>query len=169
MAPPPDRIYDVCADLLGAIIDRHGGELPDRAYVSAMAPPMDCELVATWCERTYSHTGNVVEEVIEPHRSQASHVLRAGMFVVTMYRCTPAVPDDVGDQIVLPSTDEEQTAARTLYTDAQRMQNALRAAERAGELAECNGLAFDSWTGLGPEGGMVGGELRVRVGLSTGL
>jgi len=169
MAPPPERIWDVCADLLAAVIDHHGGDLPDRTYVSAMAPPMDCELLATWCERTYSHTGNVVEEVIEPLGSSPSHVLRAGMFVVTMYRCTPAVPDTVGDEVVLPSVDEEQAASRQLYTDAQRIQNALRAAERAGELPGCNGMAFDSWTGLGPEGGMVGGELRVRVGLSTGL
>jgi phage tail protein X len=134
-----------------------------------MAPPMDCELVATWCERTYAHTGSVVEEVIEPLGSAASHVLRAGMFVVTMYRCTPAVPDSHGDSIALPSTLEEEAAARELYGDAQRVTNALRAAERAGELPACNGLAFDSWTGLGPEGGMVGGELRVRVGLATGV
>jgi hypothetical protein len=84
-------------------------------------------------------------------------------------RCTPAMPDTEGDQIVLPSTDEEQAAARTLYEDGQRVLNALIAAERAGELPGCHSLVFQSWGTLGPEGGLVAGELRVRVGLATGL
>jgi hypothetical protein len=169
MAPPASRIYDVCADVLGAVIDRHGAPLPDRAYVSAGPPAWDCELLATWCETTAGQAGNAAADVVEPLRSHAGHTMRTGVFVVTLVRCTPALPDVEGDQVVLPSTDEEQAAARELYEDAQRVLNALVAAEKAGELPTCNGMAFAGWNTLGPEGGLVAGELRVRIGLATGL
>ncbi len=169
MAPPASRIYDVCGDLLGAVIAHHGGSLPARAYISGGPPAWDCELLATWCENTVGIDGNVAQEQQQPLARHAGHTMRAGVFVVTLVRCTPALPDTEGDQIVLPSVAEEQAAARTLYEDGQRTLNALVAAERAGELPGCNSLVFQQWSTLGPEGGLVAGELRVRVGLATGL
>ena len=55
------------------------------------------------------------------------------------------------------------------YEDAQRIMNALITAEDNEELGSCNRLVFDTWTPIGPDGGYVGGEQRVRVALSTGL
>jgi len=169
MAPPVTRIYDTCQQLLDAVVAGHTGTLPERRYVSAGAPAWDCELVAVWCERTFGVAGDPAVEVIDPLASSAGHTMRAGTFVVTIARCTAAVVDANGDQITLPSVDEEEAAAAELYQDAQAVINALVAAERAGDLPGCHGVAFESWGPLGPEGGFVAGELRVRVGLSSGL
>lgn len=167
MAPTPTRVMDVCTDLLGAVIANHGGEVPGRTYVAAGAPAWDCELLATWCERTYCYDGDVAVEVREPKAAAASHAMRAGTFVVTLLRCTPAVPTMEGvETIVLPTVEQEEAAATLLYEDNQRIVNALREAERDGALGSCGALAFLDWRSLGPFGGLVAGEQRVAVGLS---
>ncbi len=168
MAPPPGRVYDVCTDLLGAIIANHGGSLPARAFVSAGAPAWDCELLATWCERTYTTDGDITVEARQPLPG-ASHTLRAGLFVVTLLRCTPAVLDEQGGEVVLPTVEQEQEASELLYEDNQRIMNALVAAEKDGSLPGCHGIAMLDWRSLGPFGGLVAGEQRVAVGLSSGL
>jgi hypothetical protein len=169
MAPPATRIMDVCVDLLTAVQARHGGVLPTRQYVSAGAPAWDCELLAVWCERTAGFDGDVMLETSSPIMASAAHVMRYGTFVVTIVRCTPAVPESSGGKVVVPTVAKEEEAASTLYEDAQRVINALVLAEKAGELPGCNGMAFVDWTVQGPEGGLVAGNLRVRVGLATGL
>lgn len=169
MAPPVSRIFDVCGDLLGAVVARHGGTLPDRQYVSAGTPAWDCELLATWCETTSGIDGDPGGEAAQSLRRHAAHAMRAGTFVVTLVRCTPAVPDVVGDEMVLTDVADEESAAQTLYEDAQAILNALVAEEKEGGLTSCNGLVFQGWSYLGPEGGLVAGELRVRIGLATGL
>lgn len=169
MAPPASRVYDIAKDVLDAVVAYHGGSLPDRQYVSAGPPAWDCELVASWCESTSSVDGGSEVDAFESVRRLAGHTMRAGTFVITIVRCTPAVPTTVGAQIQQTSVDEENAAALDLYQDAQMIINALRTAEEAGELGACNGLVFDTWTPIGPDGGYVGGEQRVRIGLSTGL
>lgn len=162
MAPDPSRIFDVCEDVLGAVVTRHGAPLPARQYVAAGLPAWDCELVAVWCESTIGIDGNVSVEALEPMRRAAAHSMRAGVFVVTIARCAPTP----GPRGAAPSTDTEETVARTLYEDAQRILNSLLAAEKAGELGGCHGVAFQQWAPIGPEGGYVAGELRVRIGLA---
>lgn len=169
MAPPPSRIKDVCDDLLAAVILYHGGMLPDRQYVSAGAPAWDCELVAVWCERTGPYDGEVNAEIASSFLPSAAHSLRYGTFVVTIVRCTPAIPDSSGGKIVLPTVVQEEAASTLLYEDAQRTVNALLEAEKAGALPGCHGISFIDWRVLGPSGGMVAGELRARIGLATGL
>ena len=83
---------------------------------------------------------------------------------MTLTRCA-AQMDDSGKP---PTEAEEETAATELYGDAQRTLNALIEAERAGDLPSCHGIAFSSWTVVGPDGGYVAGELRVQVALSVG-
>lgn len=169
MAPPPGRVYDVCTDLLGGVIANHGGSLPGRTYVSAGAPAWDCELLAVWCERTYQCDGDITQEARAPQRAGAAHTMRAGTFVVTLLRCTPAVIDVEGADVVLPTVEAEQEASELLYEDNQRIMNALMAAEKDGSLPGCHGVAFIDWRSLGPFGGLVAGEQRVAVGLSSGL
>ena len=165
MAPPATRIWDVCNDLLAGVVSYHGGSLPGRQYVSAGSPAWDCELLAVWCETTNGNDGSPELDAISAHSVGAAHVMRSGVFVVSLVRCTPAVPDGVGDVFVPPSVDKEHEAAFEVYSDAQRTLNALREAEKAGELASCHGLIFSGWTVRDPEGGFVGGELRVIVSL----
>lgn len=166
MAPSPTRIYDVCDDLLTAVVTRHGGDLPARQYVSAGEPAWDCELVATYCESAGNVDGDPTLDTFDAVKRLPGHTVRAGTFVVTIVRCTPAVIDNSANP---PSVDEENAASLAVYEDAQRMFNALVAAEKAGELPGCNSIAFGQWTVVGPDGGFVAGELRVLVGLATGL
>lgn len=169
MAPPVSRIYDVAAGLLAAVVAEHGGTLPDRQFVSAGAPAWDCELLAVWVESTGGHDGNVVADVLQPQMAAAAHTMRYGTFVVELVRCTPAVPDTEGPTLGMPTEAQEDEAAQLLYGDAQRVLNALVRAERDGALGGCHGLAFMGWQVLGPQGGLVAGQLRVRVNLSAGL
>lgn len=169
MAPPPTRIFDTCQVILDAVIAHHGGSLPDRRVIPAGPPALDCELLAVWMETSSgADGGNVAAESIDPLRTSASHTMRAGTFVVSIARCTPDTPEQ-GIKVRLPKAEKVTAAGRILYEDAQRSLNALVAAEKAGELVGCNGVAFMSWTALGPDGGFIMGELRVRVGLSSGL
>lgn len=165
MAPPVGRVYGVCTDLLLAVETYHGGTLPDRRYVSASAPPWDCELLATWCETTAGSPGDPSVRSAEANSAGAAWAMRAGTFVVTLVRCVP-IADLNGDEVVLPTTEDEQAAAQDLYEDAQRLLNALVSAYRAGELGTCHGLAFLDWRAIGPAGGLVAGELRVAVSLT---
>ena len=169
MAPPASRIKDVCDDLLAAVIMYHGGVLPDRQFVSAGAPAWDCELVAVWCERTGPYDGEVNVEQPSSFSPSAAHSLRYGTFVVSIARCTPAVPDSKAGKIILPTVGDEESAATELYEDAQRIANGLLEAEQAGALPGCHGIAGVDWRVVGPSGGFVAGEFRVRVGLATGL
>lgn len=170
MAPPPGRIWDVLGDVLGAVVARHGGDLPDRTYRSAGPPPYDCELLAVWCETTAGTDADPAVDANQSLRTHAAHVMRAATIVITLVRCVPAADlNEATGDVILPTVDEEETAAEVLYTDAQRVLNALIAEEKAGGLTSCNGLVFQSWTAVPADGGLVGGETRVRIGLATGL
>jgi hypothetical protein len=89
-------------------------------------------------------------------------MMRAGLFVVSITRCA-AIP---GDDMEFPTEAAEEVASTALYRDAVAVMNSLRTAEKAGELGACNGVAFSTWTSVGPEGGFVGSESRVLVGLA---
>lgn len=168
MAPPADRVYAVCDDLLDAVVARHGGELPVRQYVAAGPPAWDCALLATWCETTRGTLGPPELAATDSHSAGGPWAMRAGIFVVTLVRCMPpAELDHAGEVLNLPTVAEESAAAEVLYTDAQRLLNALVAAYKAGELGSCHGLAFSDWRVLGPAGNLVAGELRLLVNLSA--
>ena len=169
MAPEPERIYNVCQALLTAVIDHHGGTLPSRQYVSAGAPAWDCDLIAVWHETADGYEGNPVTITTQTMPSGAGFALRAGTFVITMVRKTCAVVKSVGNRAVLPTVEQEEDAAHTLYGDEQRMVNAVVAATKAGELPGCHSLAIVGWQVIGPEGEYVAGELRVRIGLVVGV
>lgn len=162
MVTPVSKIYDTCTALLAAVETHHGGTLPARRYVSAGPAAWDCELVAVWCERTYSHDGEVGQELVQSIPG-ARRTMRGGLFAVEVVRCAPT-PKDSGDP---PSVAAEEAAAELVYEDGQRTLNALVAAERDGDLPGCHGVAFADWTVQGPEGALVASLLRVRVNLAA--
>lgn len=168
MAPDPERIWVACQALLAAVVTHHGGDLPARQYVSAGPPAWDCPLVATWCERTAGYEGNPAQDATQRHSSAPGWAMRTGTFAATIVRNTGAVPASKGSTVKLPTVAQEEDAALLLYTDGQRMLQALAAAYRAGELSGCHSLVFLDWRVVGPDGGMVAGELRVRIGLVLG-
>ncbi len=168
MAPEPERLLNMAQSTLMAVQSHHGGELPARQFVSAGPPVWDCELLAVHVERTEGYDGNAATTTVQPLAAGAGFAMRVATLVVTLVRCTPAVPDSKGSKVTMPSVDDEEAAATVLYTDAQRMLNALVVAHRAGELVACRSLAFQDWSVLGPTGGLVAGVLRVRAGLVIG-
>ncbi len=168
MAPEPERLYDMAAAALLAVQTYHGGPLPERQFVSAGPPVWDCELLAVHVERTEGYEGDVATVTVQPMSSAPGFAMRAATLAVTLVRCTPAVPESKGSKVSMPSVDDEEDAALTLYSDSQRVLNALVQAHKAGELGGCRSLAFLDWSVIGPEGGMVAGLLRVRAGLVVG-
>jgi hypothetical protein len=160
----PDVLWLVCKQLLAGLVAHHGGDLPARQYVSAGAPAWDCPLVAVWCETTTGYEANPNVATQLTNRRGAGFAMRSGTFVLTIVRKTRAVAK--GDSA--PPVAREEEAAEALYTDQQRMVNALLAAVDADELPGCHSLALLDWRVLGPDGTSVAGELRVRVGLVRG-
>lgn len=169
MPANPERIYEVCHALLAAVSTRHGGTLPDRQYVAAGPPAFDCQLLSVHCLSTAGYDGNLGSLTPEAIRRGAGFAMRSGQFGITIVRCTPAVPDSKGAKVSLPTVAQEEEAAELLYTDAGRVLNALVAAAKASELTGCHSIAFEGWSVIGPDGGMVAGELLVRVGLVMGV
>lgn len=161
------RLFDRAADVLAAL-ELYAAQtsylLPDRRYVSPGLPAVDCEQVTVHVERTYSFEGDLAAEVLQPHLPRAGFAARGATIVIQIFRCAPKA-DTQGTKIVLPDVADEEAAALSTYSDAVFVINALLAGEKNADLPGCSGLAIENWNSLGPNGGFVGGETRVRVTL----
>lgn len=164
MPPAPDRIIGLARAALTAVENHFGAALPERRYVSDGLIAFDCEQLAVQVERTFGQGGNIAGEQIEPLSASAGFAMRAATLAIWLLHCAPVVGDDGSP----PSVTDIEASAEAVLVGAQRLLNALVAAQRAGELAGCHGLAFETWQGVGPDGGLVGGVLRVRVALVSG-
>lgn len=164
MAPPADRVYTLARDVLGALIAGYAtaaADLPARRLVTPGLPAWDCEGVYVQVERIYRHEGNVTVEVPQPLTAHPGHAMSAAVIAVTIVRCTPG-PDQQGNP---PAAAAEEAVAEQVMTDAQLSLNVLVAAQKAGDLPLCNGMAFVEWVSVGPEGILVGGVLRLQAGI----
>lgn len=165
MAPSADRIWLLAQELRDVIrlgYAAAGVDLPERQFVSPGLPAWDCEILAIQLERTFGIAGNLAAEIVEPQLPQAAHAMRGATFAVWLVRCVPTIHDD-GTNIHVPSVTEEEAAAKIIYSDVQLLLNVIVAAQRAGNLPGCSGLAFEAWQGVGPQGGLSGGYLRLRL------
>lgn len=163
MAPAADRWWLVANQLVTSIEDGFttaGVDLPDRRLVVPGLPAWDCELLAVQLERQFSYSGNLAAEVVEPMERSAGFALRGALFAITLLRCMPTVDDDGNP----PPVADEEAAAQQVLTDSQLLLNVLVAAVRAGDLGGCSSIAFVEWANVGPDGGLGGGVLRVRIG-----
>lgn len=155
------RIYDLANSTLAAVIERWpmtATELPERQYVIVGTPAADCEQVTVAVERTYAHTGDVaLEQIVSVSTNVA--FMRAVALSVGVIRCVP-VQDDKGDP---PAAAEIDRSAQEITADADAVLECLIVAQTNGELAGCGSLAFEGWDTYGPEGGLSGGFLRVRM------
>lgn len=167
MAPDPTRIWLLANAVKDALVDGFaaaGVDLPARRFVSPGLPAWDCELLAVQAERSFGYAGNLTTEQLDPMLGAAGHTMRAVVFALHLIRCVPVV-DQAAETVLVPEVGDEEEAAETILTDAQVMLTALVAAQRAGDLPRCSGLALETWTNVGPQGGLGGGILRVRLGL----
>jgi hypothetical protein len=167
MPPPPDRLFDLAAAVFDAVVDHFaaaGEPLPDRRYIADGPPSWDCQQLTVHVERTYGTEGNVAAEVLAP---VACLVLRGAVVAVEIVRCCPVV-DSSGDEVIIPPAAEIEETAHQKLRDAVLMTNAIVAAYRAEALPGCHGIAIENWVNSGPQGGLTGGVLRVRIDLAGG-
>lgn len=164
MAPNADRLWLLASAVKAAIVEGYSdadAELPDRQYVTVGNPAHDCEQLVVAVENTFGHEGAIQQELVEPHMARPAHALRASRMAIHLLRCWPVVGDDEQP----PTPDAEEEAAELALTDSQLLLNVIVAAQRAGDLPRCGGVAFEQWTALTPSGGIGGGVLRVRLTL----
>jgi len=162
MAPNPDRIWDLAGDVLAAIESGFASDdvsLPTRRYRTYGVPAIDCEELVVALEASLGTEGAVNQEVTEPLLAKPGHAMRSVRFAVWLLRCHPTVQDDGNP----PTVTAEEEAAELVMQDAQRLLNVIVAAQRAGDLPACGGLAFEQWTAITPNGGIGGGVLRLRM------
>ncbi len=167
MPPDIDRVWVMAQAVKAAVEAGYTAaavDLPERRFVSPGLPAWDCEIFAVQVEANLGHEGDIASEVLQPRLPGAGHTLRAIRVALHMIRCVPTV-DQAADEVVVPTEAEEEDAAETILVDSQLMLNTLVAAQRAGDLPRCSGLVFEQWQNVGPEGGLGGGILRVRLGL----
>ena len=158
--PRPERLYDVAHQALTLVADALPN-CPARRYVSD--GPMlawDCEQVAVTVESVYGHQGNVASAQVDPVQCLRMSGAVLGVWVV---RCAPTMDDDGTP----PAAVTIDTNAAVVLGDPIVMLDALTAGLRSGAWLGAYGLAFEEWTGIGPEGGLTGGVLRVRVDLTV--
>lgn len=171
MALPADAAYIAARSVLDAIVAAYAADavaLPDRRLVTPGVPAWDCEGVYVQVERMFAHAGDVTVEALSAVTRTAAFALRGVGIGVTIVRCVPVVDGDPewGDAAP-PAAAAEEAAAAVILADVVLAQNAIVAAQRAGDLAGCNALAFESWSSVGPDGGLAGGVLRFRLGLGA--
>lgn len=158
----PDRLYLVARkalDVIEAAYVELGVAMPVRRYVADGTAVYDCEQLTVQVERAYSTQGSTSQEVVADQNCLG---MRSATLAITTLRCVPSLSSKGRP----PSADAVEDAAQRVLPDPTIQWQALREAYRDGDLAPFdNGLAFEAWQGIGPEGGLSGGVLRVRWSL----
>ena len=159
----PGTLYAVAAAALEAIGEHYrqeAVELPDHRLVTPGLPAWDCELVAVQAETLTPIDGDPVLGTLSSREAAPGFHMRAVTLGITVARSAP-----LSDDGEAPPAELEQRVAKMVLADPTLCWNALVAATEAGNLPCCGGIGFVSWSSLGPEGGLVGGVLRVAVSL----
>lgn len=155
-----NRLYGIAR----AMLDCVAAAVPDppaRLYVSdGPLVAWDCEQLVAAVERTASTAGNAAVEVQDP---TLGFVMRSATIGLWLVRCCPTMDDDG----TAPPADQIDASAQTVLADPTVMVRALWAAQQAGTIGGCRSMAFLGWQGVGPQGGLTGGVLRMAVDLTS--
>jgi hypothetical protein len=133
--------------------------LPDRQLVSAGQAPWDCELLNVWVVRDYPTSGGPEGALMQSISSHAGHYFRAAVLGIQLVRCYPLGPDQGGP----PPLATEVAAAETIHADVDRLWQALLYAADRGEFSQRNGVVYEGWQAVGPEGGLAGGVMTLHA------
>ena len=158
----PAFVHPLAVSALDAIETHYAGAgvaLPDRRLVSAGQSPWDCELVNVWVQRDYPTAGGPEFATQVSIGAHPGHFFRAAVLGVQVVRCYPTISDDGTP----PSPTEETEAAELVHGDVDLCWQALLAANAAGTFSQRNGVAYEGWVALGPDGGLAGGVLTVHA------
>lgn len=163
MPLPTLALYDLATAALDAVYAGWPAEpdaepLPDRHYVSDGAMVWDgCEFVTALVDATFGTEGDVSIESFS--QLGLGLGMRVALIGVGIFRCVPTVDDDLKP----PEPQAIDDSANLILRDAMALHNVLLAAQQAGEIATCNGLAFERWQSQPPQGGIGGGVLTFRA------
>lgn len=155
-------LHVLAGQALAAVVAHYATEgvtLPDRQLVSAGQSPWDCDLLNVWVQRDYATAGGPEGASFSSIRSHPGNYFRAGVLGVQVVRCYPTM-DDLGNP---PDPDDETLAAELVHNDADLVWQALLAASNTDAFSQRNGVAYEGWTVLGPDGGLAGGVLTVHA------
>lgn len=152
-------LYDlavVAKDAVVAYYLAQGVELPERRYVADGIPAWfpGCPQFTTRIVRVYSGTPGA--ETVGEVDCLVQFTAVVGLEVT---RCVPTV-NDRGDP---PPADDVEASAGVVLADPALLFSAVFDAYQSGDFGDCGGLAYEQWTAKGPDGGMAGGELTVRL------
>lgn len=167
MPLPLSALWDLAAAVRDAIETRwpiDAEPLPDRRFVSNGTIVWDCDQLAIGIDSTFGTLGDPAFAAVLSGAQGIGYSLRAASVTALLLRCVPAPEeDDQGNVTAIPTTDEIETSAQLLLSDSIALFNVLLEAQAAGELATCQGLAFDRGQAEGPEGGLGGWSIRVQA------
>jgi hypothetical protein len=166
----PTKWYQVAAGLRDAV---YAGlsTVPSRYGVVPGAIAWDagdCGLLAVSVAQVLPSNDFPVQETIS--LGNCTPALEVAEIVIQVIRCAPGI-GEASDQLgaLAPPTDDLDSSAQLIATDAHELM--------VSALSYLNGLRLDSSvydyvtggaTVMGPEGGVVGNEMRVQVGLPYG-
>jgi hypothetical protein len=167
MGVPTDQVYVVAREVLDALVASwpvDATALPDRQYVHSGNAIWDCDQLVVSVEGTFPHTGNVNSEEATAHPAAAGFGMRAVRLAIWLVRCIDVgVVNEASGDVTPPTQAQADADAAVILSDATALVNVLIGV--AGDLASCHGVSFEGWQAMGPEGGLSGGVLRVRVSL----
>ena len=162
----PTAVYDYAAELLAlceaCLADSTGGT-PDRSFVAAALPALDC------CPQLTVHASAVGFDATLPQAPPTVGVLvpRIGgvslvTYQITIVRCTPQ-PDGLTGQP--PDPAELEAVAAVVDEDVWRLWNCLATAHCNGTLFgdQCLGWYLDNAAPLVEGGGCAGWVIQLRA------
>jgi hypothetical protein len=152
-----DTLPGEAAYLLGA---------PDRQYVCAGTPVIDCEQVVVWI----GQIGEVATTPSDPQLQvgQRGNLGRVNIVFLTVMvaRCIPAASEQRSGRIVAPSQDALNNAGEQTNADAWVLWCGLNAARKEGWFNDtCSAVIMEPATPLNPGGQYGGWQVPLSVQL----
>lgn len=153
--------WELTEAVLAAIVTDWSAEpLPDRQYPFVGTPAHDCPQLVVALDRTFGTEGNPGREGLIPGSSGAPF-LRTAALSAELMRCATSLQEDGSPA---PAATLQAEAA-IVAADAQELLARIVGAYRAKALGNCSGLALENWRSVGPNGGLAGGKLGLRINL----
>ena len=149
--------------MLDAVVNGFADEavgLPERRYVSEGNTSWDCEQLTVRFVR--STPGLPGAGRVDPMGQRCAQP-RSAEYEVQLIRCAAAIE---GKQTA-PTPAAIEANAAVVLTDAWLLPIAIALAASAGEIAGgCQNIVVGALTARGPEGGFVGNQLTVEIGVA---
>lgn len=160
-----DRAYAVARNVLDQVVAKFAlaptlPKVPERKYVTIGIPALDCEQLVVSIDRIVGHQGNIGVEDNNPVRCLTMRAVELSVWIV---RCVSVVKDDGTP----PEAAQLDAEAAEIAMDPIRVLDAILASYQAGDLGHLWGLAFLDWRAVAPQGGVAGGQQRLRIDLTA--